>query len=99
MPSLVSLYEDHRDDGFELIAVAMPYDAPNKVLELAEEKQLPFPVALDVKGEAVKSFATVKGTPTSYLLDGDGKLVQRYVGAIKMKKLRKDLKKLLVVDL
>ncbi|MFK7889314.1 MAG: TlpA disulfide reductase family protein [Granulosicoccus sp.] len=95
MPDLTALYEEYRDDGFELIAVAMPYDAPNRVLELAEERELPFPVALDLDGEAVERFASVKGTPTSYLLDGNGKLVERYIGADHIDQLKRTLKKLL----
>lgn len=95
MPEMARIYDDYRDNGFELVAVAMPYDAPNRVLELAEKQSLPFPVALDIKGEALSSFATVKGTPTSFLLDKEGKLVKRYVGAIRMDNLRKQLDKLL----
>jgi len=95
MPEMAELYHDYQDKGFDLVAVAMPYDAPNRVLELAESQQWPFPVALDIEGHAVDSFATVKGTPTSYLIDADGKLVKRYVGAIDMKQIRKQLDKLL----
>ena len=98
MPDLVSLYEDFQHTDFELVAVAMPHDPPNKVLELAEERDLPFPVALDIKGEAVDSFATVVGTPTSYLLDSHGELVERYVGAIPMDDLREKLNRLLEKD-
>lgn len=95
MPEMAQIYDDYRTTGFELVAVAMPYDPPNKVLELAERQDLPFPVALDLKGEALASFATVKGTPTSYLLDNEGKLVKRYTGAIPMNGLRKQLDRLL----
>lgn len=95
MPDMAELYSDYAHRGFELIAVAMPYDAPNLVLEMAEREQWPFPVALDITGEALSSFETVKGTPTSYLLDSQGKLIKRYVGAIPMDELHKQLDTLL----
>lgn len=95
MPELAEIYTHYKQSGFELIAIAMPYDAPNNVLEMAEREHWPFPVALDVGGEALAAFATVKGTPTSYLLDQDGKLVSRYVGRIPMDDLRKQLNSLL----
>ncbi|MFK7861912.1 MAG: TlpA disulfide reductase family protein [Granulosicoccus sp.] len=95
MPDLVELYNDYKLAGFQMVAVAMPYDPPNRVLEMAEREQWPFPVALDISGEAVNSFTTVKGTPTSYLLDKDGKLIERYVGAIPFDKLQSQLNKLL----
>ncbi len=98
MPDMATLYEDYASKGFELIAVAMPYDAPNEVLELAESYKLPFPVALDIKGEALKAFASVKGTPTSFLLNSKGVVVKRYIGAIKFDGLRKELDKLLAMS-
>lgn len=94
MPELAEVYRHYQPLGFTLVAVAMPYDAPNHVLEMAEREQWPFPVALDITGEAVKSFESVKGTPTSYLLDENGKLVERYIGAIPIDKLRLSLDQL-----
>lgn len=95
MPELAEVYEQYSEKGFELIAVAMPYDPPNEVVEFSEAHQYPFPVALDIKGDALKAFATVKGTPTSYLLNADGKLVKRYVGAVDFDGLRGKLDELL----
>lgn len=95
MPDMVDLYEEYAGKGFELVAVAMQYDPPNQVLELANRQSLPFPVALDLKGEAVAAFGSVKGTPTSYLLGPDGELVRRYIGAIDFDSLRSELDQLL----
>ena len=95
MPHLAQLYDEHAATGFQLIAVAMPYDPPNEVLELATQLKLPFPVAIDIQGEAVAAFGSVQGTPTSFLLDAEGKLVKRYVGKMDLSKLTKQLKKLL----
>lgn len=95
MPDLAELYQRYEPKGFELIAVAMPHDAPNLVVEMSEREQWPFPIALDIKGEAVQAFASVIGTPISYLLDKNGRLVKRYVGAIPMLELERQLDKLL----
>ncbi|MFK8080116.1 MAG: TlpA disulfide reductase family protein [Granulosicoccus sp.] len=95
MPEMVALYDNYRAKGFELVAVAMPYDPPNRVLEMAEQEQWPFPVALDINGEAVDAFATVKGTPTNYLIDKNGRLIKRYVGAVPFDDLQSRLDSLL----
>jgi len=95
MPHLAELYEEFDTAGFELIAVAMPYDRPSDVLQLSQRLDLPFPIALDLHGEAVDAFATVVGTPTSYLISGDGHLVKRYIGAVDLKNLRTELNQLL----
>jgi len=95
MPHLSELYEAHKSDGFQIIAVAMAYDPPNEVLELAKHLELPFPVALDIKGEASAAFGPIHGTPTSFLLSADGKLVKRYIGAIDLNKLENQIDQLL----
>lgn len=80
MPELVKLYQRHRARGFELVAVAMPYDAAWLVADYATSRALPFPVALDAKGEAVKAFGSIDGTPTAFLLDKQGRVVERIRG-------------------
>jgi len=52
-------------------------------------------VALDLNGEAVEAFESVQGTPTSFLIDRNGKLVERYIGALDLTKLRVAVDKLL----
>lgn len=94
MPELARLYEEYHPRGLRLVAVAMPYDPPNHVLEMAESRDFPFPVALDLRGEAVAAFGDIQGTPTSFLLDSQGRLVQRYIGAIPFKALRRELDQL-----
>jgi thiol-disulfide isomerase/thioredoxin len=95
MPHLANFYNTYKPNGFQIIAVAMPYDAPNEVVELSAQLKLPFPVALDITGEANTAFGSIKGTPTSFLLGADGKLIKRYVGAIDLDKLEKQVDKLL----
>lgn len=95
MPHLASFHQTHKHKGFQIIAVAMAYDPPNEVLEFATQLNLPFPVALDITGEASAAFGSVEGTPTSFLLDADDKLVHRYIGATDLDKIRKHIDKLL----
>lgn len=80
MPSLVSTYKKYQDKGFETVAVAMSYDQPAWVLNYAQTRQLPFKVALDNTGDIAKSWGDVKLTPTTYLVDKQGRIVKRFVG-------------------
>lgn len=80
MPALVSTYNKYKDQGFETVAVAMSYDPPAWVLNFAQTRQLPFKVALDNTGEIAQSWGDVKLTPTTYLVDRQGRIVKRYVG-------------------
>jgi peroxiredoxin len=80
MPQMVRTYEKYRKRGFELIAVAMPYDPPNYVLHYTDKNGLPFKVALDPMGEATRAFGDVKLTPTTILIDKRGNMIWRIIG-------------------
>jgi len=80
MPSLVSTYKKYQAKGFETVAVAMSYDQPAWVLNYAQTRQLPFKVALDNTGDIAKNWGDVKLTPTTYLVDKQGRIVKRFVG-------------------
>ena len=95
MPSLAALYHDLHSKGLELIAVAMPYDPPNRVLEMSREKQFPYPVALDVMGKAMTAFGDISLTPTTLLIAPDGRIVRRQIGEMDFSKLRRQIEELL----
>jgi peroxiredoxin len=93
MPGMIETYQQYKGKGFEIIAVAMPYDPPNYVLKFVQDRQLPFPVALDVKGEAVAAFGNVSLTPTSFLIGKDGALLEKKIGELDFAKLKATLDK------
>ena len=95
IPALAALHADYAPRGFELVAVAMPHDPPNAVLELAEARALPYPVAIDIDGAVLAAFEPVPGTPTSFLIDADGRMIERHVGALDVTALRRRLDTLL----
>lgn len=95
MPALVATYNKYQPRGFETLAVAMEYDPPAWVLNFAQTRQLPFKVALDNTGAIAKAWGDVKLTPTTYLVDKQGRIVKRYVGEPDMAALHKLIEELL----
>ena len=73
----------------------MSYDPPAWVLNFAKTRQLPFKVALDNTGEVAQAWGDVKLTPTSFLVDKEGKIVKRYVGEPDFPALHQLIEKLL----
>ncbi|MDD5329887.1 MAG: TlpA disulfide reductase family protein [Sulfuricella sp.] len=80
MPDLAKTYQKYHGRGLETIAVAMSYDPPEYVRQFAEKNRLPFTVALDAGGAAAQAFGNVSLTPTSFVIDKQGQIVQQYVG-------------------
>ena len=88
MPEMVRTYEHYRERGLEFIAVAMRHDPPNYVIHYAEKNRLPFKVALDPMGEIAKAFGDVKLTPTTFVIDRRGNIVQKFTGEPDFARLR-----------
>ncbi|MDP2056947.1 MAG: TlpA disulfide reductase family protein [Thiobacillus sp.] len=88
MPGMVETYNQYRDRGFEIIAVAMSYDPPNYVLSFVQTRQLPFPVALDVDGAHARAFGNVQLTPTSFIIGKDGRILEQKLGELDFVKLK-----------
>lgn len=82
MPDLVNAYNQHHKNGFEVIAVAMPYDPPAQVLNYTKQKALPFPVMHDGLSEVTEKFGGINLTPTTYIFDKNGHLLRRTIGNI-----------------
>jgi peroxiredoxin len=80
MPRLAQTYRKFASQDFEMIAVAMRHDPPNYVIRYAERNALPFKVALDPMGELAKAFGDVRLTPTTIVIDRQGRMVKRIIG-------------------
>jgi peroxiredoxin len=96
MPKVIATYNAYRNRGFDILAVAMSYDPPAYVVNFAETRKLPFKVAIDNTGGVARAWGDVQLTPTSYLVDKQGRIVKRYVGEPDFAELHKLIEKLLV---
>ncbi|MDO5693916.1 MAG: TlpA disulfide reductase family protein [Pseudomonadota bacterium] len=95
MPHIVSTYDKYKAKGYDTIAVAMSYDSPSYVVNFAQTRKLPFKVAIDNTGKVAEAWGDVKLTPTTYIVDKQGQIVKKYVGAPNFDELHKLIEKLL----
>ena len=93
MPGLAATYNQFRGQGLEIIAVSMSYDPPNHVLNFTQKNKIPFPVVLDIDGQIAQSFENIRLTPTSILIDKNGKIIDKVIGELDFNKLNVLLKK------
>lgn len=85
---LITLYDEFSAHGFEIIGISMPYDQPRHVIEMINERSIPYPVALDISGHAGLAFGDILATPTSFLIAPDGKIAIQVTGKMNFDKLR-----------
>ena len=95
LPDLIRLYNVWHPLGFELIAVAMPYDPPALVQEFAQRRGLPYPVALDVQGKLTSAFGGVPYVPAAFLIAPNGNIVMNSIGRLDTDKARRIIAKYL----
>ena len=93
MPGLTNIYNQLKGQGLQIIAVSMSYDPPNQVLNFTHKNKIPFPVVLDVDGQIARSFGDIRLTPTSILIDKNGKIIDKVIGELDFNKLNALLKK------
>jgi len=95
MPQMVELFTSYHGQGFATVAVAMAYDPPASVIRYSESRQLPFDVVIDNTGAVAQAWGGVDATPTSFLVNRRGEIVQRFVGAPDFAALAKSIEWLL----
>jgi thiol-disulfide isomerase/thioredoxin len=80
MPLLQATYEAYGGDGLEVLAVNMGEEG-NRVEGFAEDMAVAFPVFADEQ-TSVGTLYRIRGAPTTYFVDRDGIVRQRYVGQL-----------------
>jgi peroxiredoxin len=95
MPHLIEFHKEFAPQGVTIIGVAMYYDRPDRVLAMTEAKSLPYRIALDPMAAASKAFGDVRLTPTNFLIDAKGMIVEQKIGEFDPEIWRDKLKKLL----
>ncbi len=94
-PELIALHQELSPRGLKMIGIAMPYDIPRAVLQVKQHYLVPYPLALDSMAQATQAFGGVKNTPTSFLIDSDGKIELHTIGAVDITFLKEKIIKLL----
>ena len=95
IPDLIELHRELAPQGLIILAIAMSYDPPDRVLTLARERQLPYGIVLDSMGKTAAAFGEIDATPTTFLFDAEGHGVKRLVGGMNVGRMRKAILTLL----
>ena len=95
MPSLSENYRRFAPRGYDVVALAMASDHPNRVADFTRRAALPFTVGLDLDGKAARAFGNVTVTPTHFLLGKDGRVLKEWRGRTDWRELTAEIEKAL----
>jgi peroxiredoxin len=79
MPELKNTYKRFHGAGLEFVSVAMSYTRKDYAMNYARTRELPFMLTLD-DGSLAHAFGDVQLTPTTLVVDKNGRILKRYVG-------------------
>jgi peroxiredoxin len=79
MPGMEALWQKYKEKGFVVAAVSVDEGSQKRVETFTKLLDLSFPVLLDPESE-VNDLYKVSNMPTSFLIDGNGKIISRIVG-------------------
>ena len=80
MPAMQRAFAELGPQGFQILAVSIDQEDGGSVKAFAEEMGITFPLLQDQSGRIQQLYQTT-GVPESFLLDRDGTIIKRVIGA------------------
>ncbi|MNK40054.1 Thiol-disulfide oxidoreductase ResA [compost metagenome] len=81
IPAFIKVRDSLHAQGFEIIGVALDEGGASVVVPFAQEYAISYPLAIGDQA-VTQRYGGIRGIPASFLVDREGKIVQKYVGAI-----------------
>ena len=78
IPELLELKKEYKDQ-LEIVGISEDDDPPESVLKFARQKGMTYPIVMATP-ELVEAYGGVPALPTSFLIDTQGRVVQKHSG-------------------
>ena len=100
IPAFINLTEKYKKDGLEILGITLTSGSPSNIRSFADKWGINYTLLTDIEGNetqtvtALYSQATgqrITGIPTTFIIDREGFIRQRYVGPRSEKIFYKDL--------
>lgn len=81
IPHFIDLYNTYQFEGLEIIGIAMNYRSTQEVAEKVRDLNINYTVVLG-NSEVAQKFGGVRAIPTTFVMDKEGKIYKKYIGAL-----------------
>ncbi|MGC9239827.1 MAG: TlpA family protein disulfide reductase [Acidithiobacillus sp.] len=99
LPELIRLQQIYGERGLQVIGIGLPSDSVEGEQAVASYYHIPYPLLFDARGEAARAFGEVQLTPTTFLVNREGKIVYRQVGEARLTSWERRIQPLLAAPL
>ncbi len=93
IPHFVELQNKYRDQGFEIIGISMD-DGPAPVRDFYQQFHMNYPVAMG-NAKTGELYGGVLGLPIAFLIDRDGRIETKHIGATDLSAFEREIEALL----
>lgn len=95
IPHFKELYDQYRGKGLEIIGVALDDGGEKDVAPFAQKNQINYPLSVTGAQELGQRYGGIRGIPTTFLVDKQGRIAQKYVGYQSKQVFEKEIQALL----
>lgn len=84
IPDFIRMYEKHHRGGLEIIGITLSSGSAAKIRRFVEDWKINYPILTgDEKylQDLTLKYGGIRGVPTTFLIDREGKIRQKWVGA------------------
>jgi thiol-disulfide isomerase/thioredoxin len=93
IPELLELKKEYKDQ-LEIVGISEDDDPPEAVLKFARQKGMVYPIVMATP-ELIESYGGVPALPTSFLIDTQGRVVQKHSGLYPIENYHREIRSLL----
>ena len=79
IPHFKELYTAYKGKGLEIIGASLDQGGPKMVRSFIREQGVNYPMVM-ADAQLAEAYGGIRGIPTTFLIDKQGKIAQRYVG-------------------
>ena len=84
IPDFVRLQSKYREKGLAIVGLSMDADGEKSVKPFADEHDINYTMLI-ANDETAKSYGGIQAIPTTFVIDRQGKIVQKFLGAMSAK--------------
>ena len=94
IPDFIETYDAYREKGVEIVGVSLDHKGWDVLSPFVKSNKINYPVVLGNQSTA-SDFGNIRSIPTSFIVDKEGKIVEKFVGMLNKDKLEKLIEKYL----
>ena len=79
IPHFKSLYTEYQEEGLEIVGIALDQGGANIVKPFVKDNEITYPILISNQS-VTEDYGGIRGIPTTFVIDREGRIVEKFVG-------------------